>query len=374
MYTNPEEVFGGQMPLLQLIDTIYAAASDRSGWPGVLKGVADVAGADSCLLFGTSPYDAVPAVLALHEFGPDSWEAFASYYAAINPIMQRCERMLVVGDTWFAEQVISESELEHTEFYTDFLQPNDVHYAAGIRVIPAAGFGVNVALHRSRGRAPFSDATSVILQTLRPHLERALMLHFRMEKDQARSRGLQSALNTMTNGVFGFDSNARVIFMNAQAEELLRSGDALKIVNGRLTTVAAGDRQRLQNVLADPLKAASLQIERCSGGPPLIASMSPFHCGDIPGAYSFAAILTVSDAAGARRSRAGLMKSLFRLTPAECRIADLLLEGKELREIADMQRITLGTARFQLKRVLAKTGARRQSDLVRLMLSLPETP
>jgi DNA-binding CsgD family transcriptional regulator len=34
-------------------------------------------------------------------------------------------------------------------------------------------------------------------------------------------------------------------------------------------------------------------------------------------------------------------------------------------------RITLATARFQLKRVLAKTGTHRQSELMRLMLSLP---
>jgi DNA-binding CsgD family transcriptional regulator len=33
--------------------------------------------------------------------------------------------------------------------------------------------------------------------------------------------------------------------------------------------------------------------------------------------------------------------------------------------------ITLETARFHLKRVLTKTGARRQSELMRLMLSLP---
>jgi DNA-binding CsgD family transcriptional regulator len=33
--------------------------------------------------------------------------------------------------------------------------------------------------------------------------------------------------------------------------------------------------------------------------------------------------------------------------------------------------ITVETARFHLKRVMAKTGVRRQTELVRLMLSLP---
>jgi DNA-binding CsgD family transcriptional regulator len=56
------------------------------------------------------------------------------------------------------------------------------------------------------------------------------------------------------------------------------------------------------------------------------------------------------------------------LTPAEARVADRLLE---VREIADRLGITLETCRFHLKRVLVNTGARRQAELIRLMLSLP---
>jgi DNA-binding CsgD family transcriptional regulator len=65
------------------------------------------------------------------------------------------------------------------------------------------------------------------------------------------------------------------------------------------------------------------------------------------------------------------LRSLYRLTPAEARIADLLAGGNEVGEVAVRAGITLETARFHVKRVLAKTGVRRQTELVRLMLSLP---
>jgi DNA-binding CsgD family transcriptional regulator len=65
------------------------------------------------------------------------------------------------------------------------------------------------------------------------------------------------------------------------------------------------------------------------------------------------------------------MKQLYGLTPTEARLADLLLEGLEVRDIANRLTMTLETARFHLKRVLAKTGTRRQTELMRLMLSLP---
>jgi DNA-binding CsgD family transcriptional regulator len=64
---------------------------------------------------------------------------------------------------------------------------------------------------------------------------------------------------------------------------------------------------------------------------------------------------------------------LYRLTPTEARLADLLLGGLEVRAVADHLGITIETARFHLKRVLAKTGTHRQTELVRLMLTLPGT-
>ena len=59
------------------------------------------------------------------------------------------------------------------------------------------------------------------------------------------------------------------------------------------------------------------------------------------------------------------------LTPAEARVVDQLLQGREMQEVANGLGITLETARFHTKRVLSKTGTRRQTELMRLVLSLP---
>jgi len=52
-------------------------------------------------------------------------------------------------------------------------------------------------------------------------------------------------------------------------------------------------------------------------------------------------------------------------------LSDLLLRGREMQEVANGLGLTLETARFHTKRVLSKTGTRRQTELMRLMLSLP---
>jgi DNA-binding CsgD family transcriptional regulator len=65
------------------------------------------------------------------------------------------------------------------------------------------------------------------------------------------------------------------------------------------------------------------------------------------------------------------MRAIYGLTPTESRIADLLLQGMEIRGISGHLGTTLETARFHVKRILTKTGSRRQSELVRRMLALP---
>jgi DNA-binding CsgD family transcriptional regulator len=62
---------------------------------------------------------------------------------------------------------------------------------------------------------------------------------------------------------------------------------------------------------------------------------------------------------------------LYELTPAESRLAWLLVGDFSLAEAAAQLGITQSTARTVLKRVLAKTGTRRQASLVRLLLSGP---
>ena len=65
----------------------------------------------------------------------------------------------------------------------------------------------------------------------------------------------------------------------------------------------------------------------------------------------------------------------FGLTDAEARLSVALCEGVSVAEYAHARGISEGTARIQLKRALAKTDSRRQSELVaKLYGAAPVTP
>jgi DNA-binding CsgD family transcriptional regulator len=62
-----------------------------------------------------------------------------------------------------------------------------------------------------------------------------------------------------------------------------------------------------------------------------------------------------------------ILRQFFGLTPAETRLAILLLQHRSVEEAAERLDISLNTARTHLKKLFEKTGTRRQSELVSLL-------
>jgi len=81
------------------------------------------------------------------------------------------------------------------------------------------------------------------------------------------------------------------------------------------------------------------------------------------------ALLPISDPDRAVQLPADHLARTFGLTGAEAKLAAALATGTSLTDYAGTARITIGTARWYLKQALAKTGAHRQSELVRHVIS-----
>lgn len=84
-----------------------------------------------------------------------------------------------------------------------------------------------------------------------------------------------------------------------------------------------------------------------------------------------AALVFITDPDQKAPARADTLRTLFRLTPAEVKLATVLLEGKSLSEAANLNQVGRETVRSQLKSIFIKTGTRRQSELIGLLLKVP---
>jgi DNA-binding CsgD family transcriptional regulator len=249
-------------------------------------------------------------------------------------------------------------------------------------------FGVEIALQsqpaallsafRSTRQGPFEEQQGQILLALLPHLQRALRLHFELSTLRSAKQGLELALDAFDRAVFGLNGKGDVLFANQTARQLTAQPDGLAVKENRLVADGPAQNAELQFLLEQAAKTGTgfsngdaVHIERKSQKPPLRLTIVPFAgnlLGHIPG---LATLVFVDDPAKKPLSRAAALRTLFRLSPTETRVADLLLQGIEVREAAERLGTTVQTTRFHLKQIFVKSGVGRQTELIRLMLSLP---
>jgi len=82
-----------------------------------------------------------------------------------------------------------------------------------------------------------------------------------------------------------------------------------------------------------------------------------------------AAVVYIRDAVGKSIASEVVTKQLFNLTRAETALAMELANGLSLEEAAEALNVRRNTARAHLRSIFSKTGVRRQTELVRILLN-----
>jgi DNA-binding CsgD family transcriptional regulator len=113
---------------------------------------------------------------------------------------------------------------------------------------------------------------------------------------------------------------------------------------------------------AGPLPAPVIMARR--GTPWLLIEAMPVTSASNDIFEGCRAILVVSDLTRPSITDAALLSVVFGLTSAEARLAAAICEGHDLNAAATTFGVSRQTVRSQLKAVFAKTGSRRQAELV----------
>jgi DNA-binding CsgD family transcriptional regulator len=178
----------------------------------------------------------------------------------------------------------------------------------------------------------------------------------------------------MAFGVVFVGAASEVLLTNAQADRQLRAGKGIRLSCGKLLLSKSADQQALQALLdsaSGALRASRAYTGGCmqitgACGRPLFITVAPLRRCDIPEPGT--AVIFITDPYERTQLPADLLRRCYGLTCAESRLVMLLIEGKSLREAATSQSTSPNTAKAHLKNVFAKTGVRRQTELMRLLL------
>lgn len=192
----------------------------------------------------------------------------------------------------------------------------------------------------------------------------------------------QLILNRIAHPVLLVDASNSLRFANARGRTALESKLAICEIDGRLHASDPSDDLALDDALHSMLVAAPhvdqpvkrfVRLRGTNWQQKIGLSLSALRPAETMGAFGTLplAMLVLYDASLIATCDAFVLQELFGLTPAEANVGTLLCAGETVESIALKRGVAISTIRSQLRALMEKTGAKSQSDLLRIFVSLP---
>jgi DNA-binding CsgD family transcriptional regulator len=361
----------------EVIAAIQGAAFRTERWPAALDAVAAICGARHAVMFTPSIPRTPESIWISSSVDEHNMEHFVTRYLS--------------NDLWQGVDGVNGVPLKgirgagcvrrHDQFPAHFIRPRGMgRILSGIvlkeanTIVPGP---VHISLLRRQQQRPFQPTDESMLRHLIPHLRMAYQMADELFQERRMAELGTAVLHGLRTPAIVVDRSLKLVFANSAAKELLDRADGLTQVFGHLSCVMVADSASMGNYIS-ALTAAqsiprgmSLRVRRASGcrpylclGQSIAGSILPSGQREPPLATLFVRDPSVRDILEPEA-----LQKLYGFSPAEAAIAHALLRGQTLDDAARERGISYGTARTQLKSLFGKTGCRRQSDLIALLLA-----
>lgn len=373
--------------VLALIDAIYEAATAPERWTDFLHLFARACNSAAATMFvhdfSMLPGDSSGSFLLQQGFDPACVQSYAEHFSNVN-VWLKDEARFPQGAVVQSGELYPDDALLKTEWHSDWLRPQGLFYAIGSTLVRSDDASVNLTLLRSRAAGEYDNADRKLVKALVPHLQRSLAIHRQFWQVSTAHAAAASVLDEMPHGIVFLGGDGRVLYMNRAAEGLFKKRDGLFLDSKGQCDARIGDERAALHKLirAAPRTAdrsqvrpgGSMQITRSQGSKlsVLVAPVSrqlPDNLGAL--AIKPLTVMIIGDPDTSDRSPSDRLRGLYGLAAAEARLAAALVSGLTLQQYAEANGVTRNTAATQLKSIMTKLGAGRQSDVVRIILSGP---
>jgi DNA-binding CsgD family transcriptional regulator len=187
------------------------------------------------------------------------------------------------------------------------------------------------------------------------------------------------ALALLNIGLLVCGSSGELLVANETAEQVLRAGDGLALDAEGVVCATEDSRGSLGEIIRQVAETSrtgetgsgdrAIAVQRPSGKRALTLFVRAVNAKTEPPVAGKAAVLVmILDSALPAQATGAELRQLYGLTSTEAQLANLLMEGRALEECCRELGIRRTTARMHLRNIFAKTGARRQGELVSLLL------
>jgi DNA-binding CsgD family transcriptional regulator len=356
--------------LLSLVGEIYDAALDDSRWTSTLGSIVGLAGGQGG---GLVRIGGAGGAVISHSVGVDlSYvRSYIETYEPFDP--SRAVLHAPVGQIQTIGDWIDVDEFRTTMFYNEWTRPQGLEDAANILLEKSSDGISRLSIMKAGG--PVDRRMYQVISHLTPHMQRAMSIRQKLQQQNALEMTSARALDALRAAILLLDANGYITHSNASAQEILDEADVLRSVHGRLATSDSNADRMLRQALAGmvlggpAMTGISLHLAGRDGSHH-VGHLVPLTAGRrqmFGASYEACAVLFVSKAALDTIVAPDLIRKLFKLTPAELRVFLSIVEVGGVPDVARSMGVAETTIKTHLARIFAKTGTKRQADLVRLM-------
>jgi len=350
-----------------LLLTLHQGAFDEPLWSSFLATLRAQARAEYAGLIIRCGEGAMADVTVLQsdpfppELGPAVVKSF--YRRNRGPYHQ-----MISGRVYSTQALYQVAGVDLAHFYEDIVAPAGMPYGRLLRVEEPSGGEAWCAV--ARGCEDFGTDADLLLSELAPHLQVALRTFMLVQRERIRAGVSADVVQRLNLAWFTLDGAGRVVGMDGQGEQLLTSSTLKLAPDGRLLTRRATADRRLAELLraarrGEPVNACLIHLSEEPWRDMLVAPVTP------EASFSGGRPVLALYVAGDHRSeteRCEQLKSLFKLSSNEARLALALSRGRTIAQSAEDLGICEGSARTYSKRLYAKAGVHGKADLVRLIV------
>ena len=220
----------------------------------------------------------------------------------------------------------------------------------------------------------FSGKEHELIDTVLPHLVRALRLNRSLYEMSSENRAFASVLEHLPIGMLVMDCESRVYAKNRRFDALLVDQGALNIRAGHLAVSNAEDHKLLSSMLREVANASADSTQgqalRLSGQSPVSLMVLPLYSDEHLHTRP-RVIVFVASSANQLEIEPSHLQAIYDLSKAESRLTIALVNGLSLDEISEQYHVSKHTLRTQLKSIYTKTSSSRQAELVVKVLTSP---
>jgi DNA-binding CsgD family transcriptional regulator/PAS domain-containing protein len=370
------EVVSELIELSSVIADIYDAAIDPALWQRALASICAYISAPSAVLYWHDA--ATERSEALHLFNevPEYTRLYFEKYLPMNPMFPAAA-FIDAGVVATTEDIMPRSELVKTRFYKEWIKPQGIEDALSVNLEKGV---TRVSMINVRTNVVPDEAMRARLAVLVPHLQRAVTIGRLFAQSKAKEEALTETLDQVEAAVFLVGAQGAISFANDPARKMLdeatlvrEDGDALhalapdtdRILHDIFAAARRGDASLGVRGVAVPLASASPD--------PWFAHVLPLTSGRRQQAghdlTAVAAVFIRQTAPNAPPPLEAIARQ-YSLLPSEVRVLAAVAKVQGVKQLANFLGVSQATVKTHLHNLFRKTGARRQSELVKLVAGI----